>query len=103
MVSSAQIAVFVPAAALVALSPGANNLLAMQHGMRHGITEAAIALTGRLMAFIVMLALAVGGLAAVLTRSQTVFELVKWAGVVYLAYLGIRSFMARRPGDDDVK
>jgi len=47
--SFAQIAVFVPAAALVALSPGANNLLAMQHGMRDGVTEAAIALTGRQM------------------------------------------------------
>jgi len=101
MVSFSQIAVFVPAAALVALSPGANNLLAMQHGMRHGVTEAAIALTGRLMAFVVMLALAVAGLAAVLTRSQALFELVKWAGVLYLAYLGIRSFMDRPPDDDN--
>ena len=102
MVSFVQIAVFVPAAALVAASPGANNLLAMQHGMRHGVTEAAIALTGRLMAFAIMLALAVAGLAAVLTRSQTVFELLKWAGVAYLAYLGIRSLMARELGDDNV-
>jgi len=100
MVSFSQIAVFVPAAALVALSPGANNLLAMQHGMRHGVTEAAIALTGRLMAFVVMLALAVAGLAAVLARSQALFELVKWAGVLYLAYLGVRSFMVRPLGDD---
>lgn len=31
MVSLAQLAVFVPAAALVAISPGANNLLAMRN------------------------------------------------------------------------
>ncbi len=48
--------------------------------MRFGVTEAVIALTGRLTAFLVMLALAVAGLAAVLTRSQAAFELVKWAG-----------------------
>jgi len=62
--------------------------------MRVGVTEAVIALTGRLTAFAVMLALAAAGLAAVLTRSQTVFELVKWAGVAYLAYLGFRSLVA---------
>lgn len=100
MVSLTQIALFLPAAALVALSPGANNLLAMQHAMRHGVTEAVIALTGRLLAFAVMLALAVAGLAAVLTRSQALFELVKWAGVAYLAYLGIRSLTTRAPGED---
>ena len=98
---SFMLAVFLPAAVLVALSPGANNFLAMQHGMRFGVTEAVIALTGRLMGFAVMLALAVAGLAAVLTRSQTVFELVKWAGVAYLAYLGIRSLLARPVTDDE--
>ena len=95
MVSLTQLLVFLPAAALVALSPGANNLLAMQHGMRFGVTEAVIALAGRLMAFAVMLALAVAGLATILTRSQTGFELIKWAGVAYLAYLGIRSLSTR--------
>ena len=95
MVSLTQLLVFLPAAALVALSPGANNLLAMQHGMRFGVAEAVIALTGRLAAFAVMLALALTGMAAVLTRSQTTFELVKWAGVAYLAYLGLRSLVVR--------
>lgn len=101
VVSLTQVVLFLPAAALVALSPGANNLLAMQHGMRFGVTEAVIALTGRLAAFAVMLALAVAGLAAVLTRSQTMFEFVKWAGVAYLAYLGVRCFVARPATGDD--
>jgi len=67
----------------------------MQHGMRFGVAEAIFALAGRLAAFAVMLALALVGLAGVLTRSQTAFELVKWAGVAYLAYLGVRSLLAR--------
>jgi len=99
MVSFAQLVVFVPAAVLVALSPGANNVLALQHGMRFGAGEAVIALAGRLTAFVVMLALAAAGLAAVLTRSQAVFEAVKWAGVAYLAYLGVRSIVARSVTD----
>ena len=90
-----QLAIFLPAAALVAISPGANNLLAMQHALRFGVGEAVLALAGRLAAFAVMLALAAAGLAATLTRSQAVFELVKWAGVAYLASLGIRSLVSR--------
>lgn len=42
--------------------------------------------------------LVVAGLATVFTQSQLVFELIKWAGVTYLAYLGIRSFLTR-PSD----
>ena len=95
MISLAQLAVFVPAAVLVALSPGANNLLAMQHGLRFGAGEAVLALAGRLAAFLVMLALAAAGLAAVLVRSQTVFEVIRWAGVAYLAHLGVRSIRPR--------
>jgi len=97
MVSLAQLAVFVPAAALVAVSPGANNVLAMQHAMRFGAREAIVALAGRLAAFVLMLALAAAGLAAILARSQAVFEVVKWLGVAYLAYLGLRSIAGRSP------
>lgn len=95
MVSWTQVAVFLPAALLVAISPGANNVLAMQHGMRAGVSEAIVALSGRLLAFAIMLTLAVAGLTAALTRSQAVFDVVKWAGVVYLTYLGVRSFLGR--------
>jgi threonine/homoserine/homoserine lactone efflux protein len=101
MVSVTQLAVFLPAATLVAISPGANNLLAMQHGMRFGVNEAVIALAGRLTGFAVMLALAAAGLAAVLMSSQAVFEVVRWAGVGYLAYLGTRSLVAHAAADDD--
>jgi len=103
VVSFAQLAVFVPAAVLVALSPGANNLLAMQHGMRFGAGEAVIALAGRLTAFLLMLALAAAGLAAVLTRSQAVFEAVKWAGVAYLVYLGVGSIAVRSPAGPEAE
>ncbi len=101
MVTTTQLAVFLPAAVLLALSPGANNFLAMQHGMRFGVREATIALIGRLIAFVVMLFLAVASLATVLIQSQVVFEFIKWVGVAYLAYLGVRSLLARpRTGED---
>ncbi len=94
MVSLAQLAVFVPAAALVAISPGANNLLAMRNGMRVGFRGAVVALGGRVVGFTVMLTLAAAGAASVLVTSQTAFTGLKWAGVAYLAFLGLRGLRA---------
>jgi threonine/homoserine/homoserine lactone efflux protein len=91
------ILVFLPAAVLVALTPGANNLLALSNGMRSGARAAVSGLVGRLGAFAVLLTLAVAGLGALLTASQTAFEVVRWLGVGYLVYLGVR--MIVRPGD----
>lgn len=100
MVTLTQLTVFLPAALLVAASPGANNLLALRNGMNTGLRGAVIALTGRALAFAVMLGLAAAGLAAALTRSQPVFETIKWLGVAYLAYLGLRSMFGRLPQTD---
>lgn len=37
------------------------------------------------------------GLSAVLASSAAAFNLIRWAGVAYLAYLGLRAFRAGRP------
>jgi homoserine/homoserine lactone efflux protein len=82
--------VFLPAAVLVAASPGANNFLALANGMRSGLLPAVVALAGRLAAFGLMILLVVVGLGAVLAASETAFAVIKWAGVAYLAWLGLR-------------
>lgn len=102
MASLEQLLVFVPAALLVASSPGANNLLALRNGMRVGLREAAVALTGRALAFCIMLGLTAAGLASILARSQTLFEVLKWLGVGYLAWLGLRGLLAPSAGEEDV-
>lgn len=97
VLSATQLWTFVPAAALLAASPGANNLLALRNGIRSGMRPAAIALLGRLSAFAIMLALVVAGLAVVLNRSQQVFEVLKWAGAGYLIALGVRTLWITHP------
>jgi threonine/homoserine/homoserine lactone efflux protein len=82
---------FIPAALLVAISPGANNLLAMRNGLRWSSTDAIVALSGRVAAFTIMVALVVAGLASVVAGSRTAFEAIKWVGVGYLLYLGVRA------------
>ena len=88
--TAAQLALFVPAAVLVALSPGASNLLAFTNAARAGWWPAVAALTGRLAAFTLMIGAVTLGLDAILRTSETAFQILKWAGVAYLAYLGVR-------------
>jgi threonine/homoserine/homoserine lactone efflux protein len=84
-----QILLFLPAAAVVAASPGANNLLAFANGSRHGLLPSVIALFERCLAFAFMIAIVIAGLGALLEASETAFYVIKWAGVVYLVYLGL--------------
>lgn len=81
--------VFVPACFALNLAFGPNNLLAMTHGAKSGVTFAQKAAVGRLVVFISMIALSALGLGAVLRTSAFVFSVVKFIGAAYLIWLGI--------------
>lgn len=93
--SLAQIMLFFPAAVVVAASPGANNLLAFSNGSRQGFVPAVIGLSGRCVAFALLIAMVIMGLGALLQSSEIAFQMIKWAGVLYLLYLGIRMMLSK--------
>lgn len=88
-----QLAIFIPSAVVIALSPGANNLLAFANGSRQGAILATIALFGRCLAFVLMIGIVIIGLGP--QASELAFQIVKWVGVAYLAYLGVKMFLDR--------
>jgi threonine/homoserine/homoserine lactone efflux protein len=47
-------------------------------------------------------AVAVSGLSAIILRAQPVFDAIKWAGVCYLAVLGIQSLLSAARGSYDL-
>jgi len=79
---------FVPACFALNMAFGPNNLLSLTHGARSGLSRATLAGLGRLLAFAAMILLAALGLGAALAASELVFAAVKWAGVVYLLWIG---------------
>lgn len=85
---------FIPASILLSLTFGPNNFLCVIHGMRYGPLVTTKACTGRVIVFIGMILVTALGLGVVLATSQTAFEVIKWCGVVYLAYLGVKIFMS---------
>lgn len=97
------LAVFFGASVLVALTPGANNLLGMHHGVHHGPLRAVVALLGRLAAFSLMVGAVVAGLGPVLAASHTALTVIKWAGVAYLVYLAVRILTTRETAEGQVR
>jgi threonine/homoserine/homoserine lactone efflux protein len=90
MVTGQQLLSFLPPAMLVAASPGAGNFLALNNGLRSGPRRAIIALAGRLSAFAALIVLVMVGAGALLAASAVAFSVLKWLGVAYLVWLGVR-------------
>ena len=86
------IATFAAVSALLTLTPGPDNLLVLRNGL-HGRRPAMATGVGVAIASIAWGIAAAFGLAALLQRSQTLFEVVRIAGALYLCYLGVRSLI----------
>lgn len=95
-----QLAAFLPAAVLFACTPGANNLLSFHNGARQGVFAAFKAVSGRCLAYILMIGFVVAGLGKILETSEMVFQTIKWLGVIYLIWLGIVMIRTPVPAGD---
>ncbi len=94
---------FIPACFALNLTPGPNNLLAMNNAQRFSLTSALLAGVGRLFAFAVMIALAAGGLAMVLYTSEFVFTAIKVVGALYLFYTAWKLWFVGTGKQEEVK
>lgn len=91
---------FFPAALVVSLIPGANQLLGLRNAARYGLGYALAGVAGRLAAFVVLVGLVAAGLGTVIASSATVLTVLKWVGAAYLLWLGITSLLRlRRDGN----
>jgi threonine/homoserine/homoserine lactone efflux protein len=85
----------------VAATPGPNMLLVMSNSARFGLRAAVATMAGCLTALLAMMSISAAGLGALLHTFPTVFDALRLAGAVYLAYLGVQNW--RSPVQQDVK
>ena len=85
---------FVLASTILILIPGPNVSLIMANAIAHGTRYGLLTVIGTSSAIIVQLALTVLGLSATLGMLAAWFEWVRWIGVVYLLWLGVRQWRA---------
>lgn len=81
---------FVPVCFSLNLTPGPNNLMALNNAKNHGLQAAVLAGCGRLLAFVFLISLAASGLAVVLYSSAAFFNVIKIAGACYILYLACK-------------
>jgi len=101
VIDASTLLVYAAASAAVVAVPGPNHLYiaarGVAQGRRAGVASALGVETGTLL----HIAAAAAGLSYLLARSAELFAVVKWAGVAYLAYLGIRALTGRGTGGDE--
>ena len=85
---------FFAACWVISLSPGAGAIASMSSGLQYGFWRGYWNALGLQLALMVQIAIIAAGLGAVLAASSMAFTLIKWFGVAYLVYLGIKQWRA---------
>lgn len=90
--------IFVATTLAVVCSPGPAAICAASQGAGNGVPKAMSGIFGIALANVVYFALSATGIAALLIASNHVFNLIKWAGVLYLIYLGVGAVLGTAGG-----
>ena len=99
MFGTQHLALFVASGLLLNITPGQDTLYIVGRTISQGRRAGVLSVLGIASGSIIHTLAATFGLAAILAASAQAFLVIKLAGAVYLAYLGIR-MMATRHADD---
>jgi threonine/homoserine/homoserine lactone efflux protein len=76
-------------------SPGPTVLLCISKSVTQGFNMAIYSALGSLMAIIGIMTLSFSGLGLIIASSQLAFTVIKYAGALYLIYLGYKTFTSK--------
>jgi len=80
--------------AFVIVSPGADLAMVMRQSLTHGRRSSIITSFGVGTALLFHVTYTILGLGLIISQSIYLFNIIKWCGVAYLVYIGIKSLMA---------
>lgn len=83
-------------AAFFATPPDTSQLLIISQSLRHGLRRSLWTIAGDLSANSLQMTAAAFGLVALIATSATALSAIKWLGVAYLGWLGLRLLFAPR-------
>lgn len=82
-------------------TPGPSQLLMLSNSGTHGFRRSLATAAGDLTANALQMLAAGLGLAAIIAASSAALTVIKWAGVAYLIFLGVRMIRKAKPDDPD--
>lgn len=89
---------FVLATIVLGLIPGPNVALTVANSLAHGARYGLLTVAGTSSAMVPQLILTILGMSTLITLLADGFDILRWLGVAYLLYLGIRQW--RAPAQD---
>jgi len=92
------IAPLILATLVLILIPGPNVALIVANSLRHGLKSGLSTTLGTTSGIAIQLFLVIAGMAAVIESAASALLWIKWLGVIYLIYQGIRTW--NEPADD---
>lgn len=84
---------FVAACVLLALTPGPNMALMIANTLSSGLRGGLVTLAGTATGLALLVTAAAAGMTSVMVFMSTWFDLMRWAGALYLVYLGARQLL----------
>lgn len=94
-------AAFLGASLAISLSPGAGAVTSMSTGLAVGLRRGYWNILGLQIGVVLQIAVVAAGIGALVAGSDVAFEVIKWFGVAYLAYLAVAQWRAT-PTEADV-
>ncbi|MBV8502188.1 MAG: LysE family transporter [Paucibacter sp.] len=85
---------FFAASWAISVSPGAGAVAAMSSGLSYGFRRGYFVSLGLILGILTQIVVVSLGLGALIAASSIAFAAVKWAGVAYLAWLGLQQWRA---------
>lgn len=92
---------YVTAVFLISATPGPNMLHVMTQSIAHGPRKAMVTMAGLMSAVLLCLVASALGLGALLKASPMLFAVLRYAGVAYLIWLGVKAWRAPIGHDGD--
>lgn len=84
---------FIVAATVLIVTPGSNMMTIVSHAMQYGLRRSLFTIAGVSISHSMFFAITSLGIAALLMKSAAVFQWVKWIGVAYLLWMGIKQWI----------
>lgn len=98
---------FVGVSTAVIVIPGPSVLLIVSNGLQRGARAGFSTALGVSAAMLIQLAVALAGLTSLVAFLSRALGVVRWLGIVYLAWLGVRRWLAAGPvgrfGDPEIR
>jgi len=83
------------ASVVISFTPGAGAINTMSNALAEGWRRSVWGVIGQQLALIVHVVIVAAGVGLIVSRSPLLFDIIRYAGAAYLAYLGLRLIFAR--------